>query len=262
LVVLLAGSASAAEPGSGKKRRPPPGEYGRVVLANHSPAARLAPVVFDHWVHRARYTCRLCHIDLGFSMKAGETDVKAADNIAGQYCGACHNGRTVSSDGHRVFEACARVIPADTRSCDRCHSQGKELRPENDFATLARKLPHERFGNGIDWERAELQKLIRPIDFLEGVSIKRQQIQGQKDFALTAKLEGMPNIIFSHAKHTTWNGCELCHPEIFKVRRGATRNSMVQIFDGQSCGTCHTTVAFPLVDCQRCHTAPVQAPVQ
>ena len=69
----------------------------------------------------------------------------------------------------------------------------------------------------------------------------------------------MPAIIFSHKKHTVWNGCELCHPEIFVgVKKGATKYSMVEIFDGKYCGVCHTNVAFPLLDCQRCHTEPVQ----
>jgi len=261
LLVLLAATAALAEQTSGRRRRPPPAEYGRVVIGNHSAAAHLPAVIFDHWVHRSVYTCRLCHVDLGFAMKAGETDIKAADNQAGQYCGACHDGRTAAPTGKKLFEACSRTRPADTRAtCDRCHSQGREVKPEADFAALARRLPRERFGNGIDWEKAEADKLIRLVDFLEGVSLKRQLQPAQKDFSLTAKLEGMPSIIFSHSKHTAWNGCELCHPEIFKVRKGATRTSMVQIFEGQSCGTCHTSVAFPLIDCRRCHVEPVQAP--
>lgn len=261
VVLCLAGPALAADPPTVRKRRPPPAEYGRVVIANHSQAARLPGVVFDHWIHRAQYTCRLCHVDLGFAMKAGETDIRAADNQAGQYCGACHNGRTTALGGRRVFEACARAVPADTRaSCDRCHALGKEVRQEVEFAAFTRRLPRERFGNGIDWEKAETDKLIRLSDHLEGVSIRRPLQPAQKDFALAAKLEGMPAIIFSHVKHTAWNGCELCHPEIFKVRKGTSKTSMVQIFEGQSCGTCHASVAFPLVDCQRCHSAPVQAP--
>jgi c(7)-type cytochrome triheme protein len=259
LIMVVAASVAAGEPGSARRRRPQPSEYGRVVIANHSEAARLAPVVFDHWLHRAKYTCRLCHVDIGFGMKAGATDVRAADNMAGQFCGACHNGRTQSAGGKRIFESCGKTLPAEGRgTCIRCHSLGKEVRPENDFAAFTRNFPRERFGNGIDWEKAEEQKLIHPADFLEGVSIRRTPLTAQKDFALAAKLEGMPDIVFSHAKHTVWNGCELCHPQIFALKRGATRTSMVQIFEGNFCGTCHATVAFPLLDCQRCHTLPVQ----
>jgi c(7)-type cytochrome triheme protein len=196
-------------------------------------------------------------------MKAGETDVRAADNQAGLYCGACHDGKTVGPSGQRAFAACAKAVPADTRdTCDRCHAQGREAPPSTEFAALAKRLPRERFGNGIDWERAEVEKRIHLTDQLPGVSLRRSLQPVQKDFALTAKLEGMPDIIFSHSKHTTWNGCELCHPEIFKVRRGASKISMVQIFEGQSCGACHGSVAFPLIDCQRCHSQPVKAPAQ
>jgi c(7)-type cytochrome triheme protein len=48
-------------------------------------------------------------------------------------------------------------------------------------------------------------------------------------------------------------------PEIFVgVKKGATKYSMVEIFEGKYCGVCHVNVAFPLIDCQRCHTKPVQ----
>ena len=257
LFLLLGAAASAADQPKTKRRRPLPYEYGRVVIANHSEEAHLAPVVFDHWLHRSRYTCRLCHVDIGFAMKAGGTDIRAADNLAGQYCGACHNGRSASAEGTKIFEACADASSRDGKTCIRCHSQGKDVKPQHDFAAVTGKLPRERFGNGVDWDKAEALKLIKPADFLEGVSVKRPPLRSPKDFAVTAKLEGMPNILFSHVKHTVWNGCELCHPQIFGVRKEASKVTMVQIFEGQHCGTCHTTVAFPLIDCQRCHSRPV-----
>jgi c(7)-type cytochrome triheme protein len=263
LVLVVASTATAATDQPAKRRRAPPAEYGRVVIANRSDAARLAPVVFDHWLHRASYTCRVCHVDVGFGMRAGSTGITAADNAAGQYCGACHDGRRQAPAQKRaIFASCTKTVPSDDATCVRCHSLGKNVKTEHDFAAFAKGLPRERFGNGIDWERAESEKLIRPADFVEGISIKRPPLPVQKDFALTARLEGMPNIIFSHAKHTVWNGCELCHPDIFAVRRGGKPMAMVQIFEGQSCGACHTQVAFPLIDCQRCHSAPVQMPVK
>jgi len=111
----------------------------------------------------------------------------------------------------------------------------------------------------VDWEKAEKEGKITPVDFIEGVSIKRDKLVDQKDFKLGAKVEGMPDIIFSHKKHTVWNGCELCHPEIFiGIKKGMTKYSMVEIYDGKYCGVCHINVAFPLLDCQRCHTNKVQ----
>lgn len=256
-VILLATSVAQAQQGP-KKRRPLPWEFGRVVIANHSEKAGLAPVVFEHWLHRTRYTCRVCHVDVGFAMKPGGSNIRAADNAGGFFCGACHDGRRLSG-GKPIFQACSKGTPADRRRCVRCHSLGMNVQPEHDFESVTRDLPRGRFGNGVDWEKAEENHLIDPSDVLEGVSISRGPLSTQKDFALSPKLEGMPEILFSHGKHTVWNGCEVCHPEIFVgVKKGATKYSMVEIFEGRYCGACHLTVAFPVLDCQRCHSRPVQ----
>jgi c(7)-type cytochrome triheme protein len=256
--IFLALSARAGEPAA-KRRRPPPQEYGRVVLDNHSSKSKMAPVVFDHWLHRARYTCRVCHVDIGFAQQAGATDIRAADNAKGMYCGACHDDRTRTDGGGRVFGACSTPINPGLPSCARCHQDGSGSRREYDFTAFTKDLPRGRFGNGVDWELAETKGLVKPVDFVERVSIKRQAISAQKDFALSGKLAGMPDIIFSHAKHTVWSGCEGCHPDIFVgVKKGATKYTMVDIFQGRSCGVCHASVAFPTIDCQRCHSKPVQ----
>jgi c(7)-type cytochrome triheme protein len=80
-----------------------------------------------------------------------------------------------------------------------------------------------------------------------------------RDVPIESKATWMPDVLFSHKKHALWNGCEVCHPEIFpSTKRGTIKYSMFQIWDGQYCGVCHGKVAFPLRDCQRCHTKPVQ----
>jgi len=256
LLLLLVATTAQAEPGQGKRRRPLPPEYGRVVLEPGPEKGHMAPVAFDHWLHRATFTCRLCHVDLGFAQKAGATAVSAADNEAGYYCGACHDGKRLFH-GKVLFAACGKTSARE--SCLRCHSVGLKVKQEVEFAAFTRDLPRGRFGNGIDWEKAEEAGLIHPADYLEGVSIKRQSFTAQKDFALNPKLDGMPDIIFSHRKHTVWSGCEGCHPDIFVgVKKGLTKYGMPEIFDGKFCGVCHTTVAFPTTDCQRCHAKAVQ----
>jgi len=259
LLLLIPGSNRGQTTGV-KKRRPLPYEYGRVILNSYSERSALAPVVFDHWRHRAKFTCRVCHVDIGFAMKAGATGINAADNMRGYYCGSCHNGKMVF-DGTTVFAACSKTLTAEDQSrCERCHAHGSSEKDDSDFIRFSQGLPKERFGNGLDWQRAEELGLIHPVDFVSGISIKRKSLTIQQDFALNPKLAGMPDIIFSHKKHTIWHGCELCHPEIFVgVKRGATHYSMVSIFEGKNCGVCHNTVAFPLMDCQRCHSKPVQA---
>lgn len=252
LLVLVVIGICFAETGI-KKRRPLPFEYGRVLINNYSEASHMAPVIFDHWLHRAKFTCRVCHVDIGFAMEAGATDIRAVDNINGYYCGTCHNDTMAFSSCENTF------AKRDDALCSRCHSSGKKIAPKYEFKEFTKDFPRERFGNGVDWEKAELQGKIEPQDFIEGVSIKRDSLVVQKDFDLNAKVEGMPDIIFSHNKHTVWNGCELCHPEIFiGIKKGATKYSMVDIYEGKYCGVCHLSVAFPLLDCQRCHTQKVR----
>lgn len=258
---LLLAVTTRADDAPGKKRRAAPADYGRVVMNNHTAKAKMAPVEFQHWLHRAKYTCRVCHVDIGFAMTANATDVRAADNAKGQFCGACHNDRTKADDGRKIFGACALESTATTRaSCARCHSIGTEAQGHAyDFSTFTRSYPRGRFGNGIDWELAETSQIVKPVDYVEGVSFRRSAMKAQKDFALPSKLDGMPDIIFSHSKHTVWSGCEGCHPSIFVgVQKGATKFTMVDIFQGKACGVCHVSVAFPMIDCQRCHSKPVR----
>jgi len=135
--------------GSGgcKKKRPLPHDYGKVVINNYSEQAGMAPAVFDHWLHRAKFTCRLCHVDLAFAMKSGGTEIKAADNIKGYYCGTCHNGK-MTLGGRTVFKACSKTPSDDPKRCERCHSQGKIVKKEYDFSVFTKNFPRERFGNG------------------------------------------------------------------------------------------------------------------
>lgn len=251
LVFFLVTAAYAATYGA-KKRRPKPHEYGAVVINNFSAKNRMRPVVFPHWIHRAKHTCRLCHVDIGFAMRAGGTEITEDDNKAGLYCGACHNGtvafapKETSAKGETV------------ENCDRCHSYRKEGIPfKNDFYEFKKGMPQGRFGNGIDWLKAEDEGRVKLVDYLEGVSIRRQKLKNPEDIEISAKETGMPDIIFSHRKHAIWNGCELCHPEIFGVNRGEVKYTMQDIFDGKFCGACHDIVAFPNSDCQGCHTKPV-----
>ena len=245
LLLLVALVSPAFAQGTGvKKRRPLPAEFGNVVMTTHTHGTDVAPVVFSHWVHRSRFTCRLCHVDIGFGMEANSTGLREADNRAGAYCGTCHNGGL-------AFNV------ADVKNCDRCHVAGGRAAQGRDFAEFSAPLPRGRFGNNIDWEMAEAEGKIKLIDTLPGVSVKRKPLELQKDYSIDAKIAGLPQIIFSHKKHAVWNGCELCHPDVFTVKTGATKYTMQDIFAGRYCGSCHDTVAFPATDCQRCHVKSV-----
>jgi len=259
LAILLVVAGIAWAQGGVKKKKPLPYEFGGVTINNYSQQAGMPPVVFDHWVHRQYYTCRLCHVDIGFGMTAGSTKVRSADNMKGYFCGTCHNG-TMMHDKNRIFASCAKEYSREEYArCVKCHALERSSAKEEEFYRFSGKMPKERLGNGINWEMAEDKGLIKPIDYLEGVSLKTANLKVTPDFTITSKVAGMPDIVFSHKKHTVWNGCELCHPDIFiGVKKGATKYSMVELFEGKYCGVCHDKVAFPQTDCQRCHTKPPQ----
>ena len=239
---------------------PPPELYGQVVLMRKSRNSGMAAVVFDHWLHRAKYTCRLCHVDIGFAMEEGGSGIDAATNMQGYYCGTCHDGKRLSSEGDVIFAACAEnPSEEEKRRCDRCHSRRKEGVKKYDFETFAAKFPRQPPGYVIDWEAAEDQGLIQPVDALEGVSIRRGSITPQADFSIASKADWMQDVLFSHKKHAQWTGCELCHPEIFaSTERGTARYTMFHIASGQYCGACHTQVAFSYFLCHKCHTRPMR----
>jgi len=254
MAIAVSAGAAIAAGGGVRQKQPKPYDYGSVTIANHAPAAGMAPVRFDHWVHRSRFTCRLCHVDIGFAMKGGGSDIRAADNARGYFCGSCHDGRFMM-DGHPLFASCdpALVGKSEPR-CQKCHRTEPDPGHADRFITFASRLPRERLGNGINWERAEEKGFLTLQDTLPGISLPRPKMAVQRDFSLNPAVKGLPDIIFSHRKHTVWNGCEVCHPDIFAgVKKGATKYSMLDINEGKYCGTCHRSVAFPLQDCQRCH---------
>jgi c(7)-type cytochrome triheme protein len=256
---LLARIVIVASALGGLAMRPSdPVTYGRVVLEEFSRGAGVPSVAFDHWRHRAAFTCRLCHVDIGFAMSAGATQVSAATNRAGFHCGACHDGKRVL-DGKTVFASCsASGKIGESPACVRCHARADPARLRKEYETFTAQLPHDALGS-VDWEKAEGTWAIRPRDFLEGVSIGRKALVMKKEIAITSKAAWMQDVLFSHPKHAVWMGCEVCHPEIFpSTRSGEVRYSMLQINNGEYCGVCHTKVAFPIADCKRCHTTPVQ----
>lgn len=81
-------------------------EYGDVVINNYSDKGGMRPVVFPHWFHRIRFTCKVCHADLGFKFKAGGNEITMGKIVDGQFCGACHNGE----------------IAWSVENCNMCHS--------------------------------------------------------------------------------------------------------------------------------------------
>ncbi len=228
----------------------PPSDYGKVILAKHASTGPGA-VVFDHWLHRSKFTCRLCHVDIGFAMQAQVTGVTANTNREGFHCGACHDGKRIVG-GKIIFASC--FDSKRDKGCDRCHSLGKAGVRSYEYTAFTAKLPKGIYG--VDWEAVERTGIIKPVDFLEGLSIKKAPLHSREDFSVKAGYSWVHPIGFSHEKHVVWNGCEVCHPDIFPTtKKGTIHYSMFLNIEGRFCGACHGKVAFPLNNCQRCHSA-------
>ena len=253
VVVVMLFIAFALEHSYGiRKKRPPHHEYANVVINNVSEKNNIAPVVFNHWLHRAQYSCRVCHVDLKFSLKANGSGITEGANNKGLFCGACHNGKEAFAPEEK-----GKSAGDSKKNCDRCHSYGKKVTFEKKFYEYTKDLPRARFGNGVNWMKAEEDKILTLKDEIKGVSAKRSGKDIPGDEELLPKEQTMPHIIFSHKKHAVWNGCVLCHPSPFEEKAGATKFTMEQIFRGKYCGTCHGKVSFPTLDCQRCHAKPI-----
>jgi len=220
----------------------PPAEHGNLIINRISEKNGVEPVTFSHWMHRMKYTCRVCHFELEFNFQVNSTEITEASNRAGRFCGAagCHDGKV--SFGHTNKEDCVK-----------CHNDDRSYGKDK-FAALA-NLPKSRFGNNIDWAQALDKGLIKPQHYL---TIKpRKDVNFQKELVLDSEWQGIPPAIFSHKVHTEWLDCNNCHPDIFNIKKKTTKHfSMNRILKNEFCGVCHLNVAFPMNDCKRCHPDP------
>lgn len=65
----------------------------------------LPPARFPHWVHRIRYQCKVCHMNI-FEPTAGANVIRMADISAGRACGKCHNGNVAFKAGFGECQRC------------------------------------------------------------------------------------------------------------------------------------------------------------
>lgn len=218
-----------------------PEDYGNIELVDLTMHTRMPPVIFPHWRHRINYTCRVCHLELDFSMKTGDTGISCSDNREGTYCGICHNGTN-------AFGVKAR------ENCNRCHMKDKSRLRAN-FESLAATLPRKYGGDTIDWVKALKLGAISPRNSISGDAMTKLSLPDSIDKPLAwYTADSRVYVIFPHKEHVAWLDCSNCHPDIFNIKKMGT-----EAFDkeknlyGYYCGTCHMQVSFPMNNCSRCH---------
>jgi len=123
-------------------------------------------------------------------------------------------------------------------------------------ALSAAGLPKDKYGL-VDWAKLVRQNIINPKGSIDPDATDDEPLK--MDVVITAKGDFVSDVIYPHEMHTYWLKCEVCHPSIFVPAKGANDMTMVGIVQGQWCGRCHGKVAFPLTDCNKCHSSPKKA---
>lgn len=113
-------------------------------------------------------------------------------------------------------------------------------------------LPRDTAGNLVNWVRAIESGAINPRTNL----FPQTEVRVLDQDSIISKFGSMPAVKFPHRQHTLWLDCSNCHDRLFKAQAGANRYSMTAILNGEQCGVCHGAVAFPLTECNRCHSVP------
>ena len=70
------------------------------------PGDPFPPTTFPHWIHRLNFRCYVCHTAL-FEMQQGANEVTMDRINDGEFCGACHDGKT--------------AFNVEFQTCGRCH---------------------------------------------------------------------------------------------------------------------------------------------
>ena len=123
-------------------------------------------------------------------------------------------------------------------------------------ALSAAGLPKDKYGL-VDWAKLVRENIIKPKPALDPNADEMPPLA--MDVVISAKGDFVNDVLYPHEMHTYWLKCEVCHPKIFVPAKGQNNMTMVGIVQGKWCGRCHGKVAFPLTDCNRCHTVPKKA---
>ena len=111
-------------------------------------------------------------------------------------------------------------------------------------------LPPDSAGNRVSWIRALRESYIEPR-----TNIFPETKIEVLDMDIVMEQTGeMPLVLFPHKPHTEWLDCSNCHDRIFVEKVDANPINMFAILAGEYCGQCHGAVAFPLTECNRCHS--------
>lgn len=112
-------------------------------------------------------------------------------------------------------------------------------------------FPPDVVGNQVRWVKAlELGNITPRANIFPGTAVKVLDLD-----VIMPRTAEMPMVRFPHRQHTEWLDCSNCHEKLFISKAGANKAvNMFEVLQGEYCGLCHGAVAFPLTECNRCHS--------
>lgn len=185
-------------------------------------------------------------------------------------CAAVPNAEATTSEATPAEATTSEATPAEATPIeaspqsnwtplakDDLHDQSATLHMLQNPGEVLSKLPPDPAGNKVNWVKALKEGYINPRDSIDP-STKIMSLD--LDILLSKRDTGeLPRVLFPHRQHTEWMDCKECHEKLFKSKAGATPITMLDILNGEYCGVCHGAVAFPLTQCERCHSVPHDA---
>jgi c(7)-type cytochrome triheme protein len=125
--------------------------------------------------------------------------------------------------------------------------------PAEALGALGAQAP-DAVGNQVRWVQALDRGLIQPRTNI----LPETKVNLRTTEVLLVNTAHLGMVKFPHRQHTAWLDCSNCHgaapANLFEQKAGATRIGMLRVLSGEKCGLCHGAVAFPLTECNRCHS--------
>lgn len=127
--------------------------------------------------------------------------------------------------------------------------------PAEALGPLGAQVP-DPVGNQVRWVQALDRGLIQPRTNI----LPETKVNLRTTEILLVNTAHLPLVKFPHRQHTAWLDCSNCHDQLFEQKAGATKIGMMRVLAGEKCGLCHGAVAFPLTECDRCHSVERGSP--
>jgi c(7)-type cytochrome triheme protein len=128
--------------------------------------------------------------------------------------------------------------------------------PGEALGALGAQVP-DAVGNQVRWVQALDRGLIQPRTNI----LPETKVNLRTTEVLLVNTAHLGMVKFPHRPHTAWLDCSNCHGNgLFEEKAGATKIGMFRVLAGEKCGLCHGAVAFPLTECNRCHSVERGSP--